>query len=298
MTVIDLSTLTFTKQNDTVPESGIVQITNTGTAKTLNGDDSIIASAEIIDPNQTGPITLINRGTIDTGNGDDTIDSTGGRYASGMLNYGPIYTGNGNDTITVSSGRGASSENHDIIDSGRGNDTLSFGGGESFRNYGSIYTNNGDDTITSVNLGYGIYNEGVISTSNGNDMITGSAAGDGIFNNGTIDTGNGNDVVDTSTSNGGFGGTGTTLLGNGEDVLEGFGSGYFDAGEDNDTLLIGAPYGSITYTVSSSANSDGFYTINNGIENMFVKNFEFIGSFRDPAAAFSFSSAIGGTFTV
>ncbi|MHC5826862.1 MAG: hypothetical protein ACYT04_66080, partial [Nostoc sp.] len=64
---------------------------------------------------------------------------------------------------------------------------------------------------------------------------------------------------------------------------------------DNQDKLL---FGTGGYTVSDTANSAGFYTVNNGTTDMFVKNFEFIGSASDPAAAFSFSSVIGETFIV
>jgi hypothetical protein len=57
-------------------------------------------------------------------------------------------------------------------------------------------------------------------------------------------------------------------------------------------------FGTGSYTVSDAVNLEGFYTVNNGTTDMFVKNFEFIGSANDPAAAFSFSSVIGETFMV
>ena len=140
------------------------------------------------------------------------------------------------------------------------------------------------------NNGDGIQNAGIINTGKGNDSIT--ATGGSLNNDGTIDTGDGNDIVDALT--GGFSSTGTTLLGNGNDILKGFGTGNFDGGNDKDTLL----FGTGSYTVSDNVNLDGFYTISKGSINMFVKDFEFIGSASNPDAVLCFSNVIGETFTV
>ncbi|MBR8833397.1 MAG: hypothetical protein DSM106950_04970 [Stigonema ocellatum SAG 48.90 = DSM 106950] len=127
-----------------------------------------------------------------------------------------------------------------------------------------------------------------------NDTLTGirNTGSFGIDNDGTIDMGNGNDIVDALT--GGNGCNGTINMGDGNDIVKGFGTGYFDGGNGFDTLL----FGSGTYTVSYTANSAGFYTVDKGGIDMFVKDFELIGSANNPACANSFSSVIGGTFTV
>jgi hypothetical protein len=138
-------------------------------------------------------------------------------------------------------------------------------------------------------------NSGTINTGNGNDTIT-CYGHYGIANMRSIDTGEGNDIVDALTGGFSGGGTillGTTNLGNGNDVIKGFGSGYFDGGLGTDKLL----FGSGTYTVSNSTNN-GFYTINDGATDMLVQGFEFVGSASNSSVGFSFSSVIGGTFTV
>jgi Ca2+-binding RTX toxin-like protein len=138
----------------------------------------------------------------------------------------------------------------------------------------------------------GIENSNTINTGDGNDTLTGSGGELGIFNVGSIDMGKGNDIVDAL--NGGFGGNGTTKLGDGNDIVKGFGTGFFDAGNNNDTLLFSPG----TYTISGIQNGDGFYTVNNGTSDMFIKDFELIGSASNPDAAVNFSSVIGGTITV
>jgi hypothetical protein len=95
---------------------------------------------------------------------------------------------------------------------------------------------------------------------------------------------------------GGFFGNGMTNMGDGNDTVKGFGTGYFDGGTGQEDRLL---FGSGTYTVlDTTANLDGFYTVNNRTSDMFLKSFELIGSANNPAGANSFSSVIGGTFTV
>lgn len=267
---------TWTNQPNSVREQSGITVASGVTVNTLAGNDAISGG-----PSDLG---VRNEGTINTGNGNDSISgAVGGRGNSGISNIGTIDTGNGNDSISAS-----------VF--GSGNRGIS--------NSGKIDTGNGNDTISGVADGNssvtGISNTGTINTGNGNDIIIGrgsSAFGMqtfGIFNSGTIDTGNGNDTVDTLI--GGFSGsTGTILLGNGADILKGFGSGFFDGGNGNEDQLL---FSTGTYTISDIPNIDGFYTVNNGTIDMFVRSFEFIGSASDPAATFSFSSVIGETFVV
>jgi hypothetical protein len=178
------------------------------------------------------------------------------------------------------------------------------GTGISNSDTGIILGGNGDDIITGtgtggtgtgggIGSGIGISNSGTINTGNGNDTLIGSGSTAGIFNVGTIDMGKGNDIVDALT--GGFSGTGTVNMGDGNDILKGFGTGFFDGGNGKKDELL---FGSGTYTISSTANGAGFYTIDKAGTDMFVKNFELIGSTSNPAGPVSFSSVIGGTFTV
>jgi hypothetical protein len=306
---------TWTNQADTVrsalttPAVPAIEVASGVTVNTLGGDDLISG----IKGGFSAGLGILNKGTINTGNGNDTISGSGG-VGIGISNQGTINTGNGNDTISGSSGRSLGILNSSIstIDTGNGDDTISGrgsgrpsidSGSTGIRNFGTIDTRNGNDTISGIATGFrnitGIDNSGTIDTGNGNDTILGSATGDrrsgtiaGINNSGIINTGKGDDTVDALT--GGFAGSGTTMLGNGDDLLKGFGSGFFDGGNGNDALL----FGTGTYTVSDIPNIDGFYTVNNGSIDMLVKNFELIGSASDPAAALSFASVIGETFTV
>ena len=66
---IDLSSLTFTDEDDIVPASGVEQILNTGIANTLAGNDRITGIGK--------DYGLRNVGTLNTDDGNDTITGTG-----------------------------------------------------------------------------------------------------------------------------------------------------------------------------------------------------------------------------
>ena len=284
---IELSSLTFTHQADIVPLFGTAEIINTGTANALNGDDRITATGGLFGLVTGLPFTT-SGGTINTGNGNDTITGSataiGGGSGIAIYGAGTINTGNGNDSIIATGAYDGLTNNGDFV--------VSI----------NIDTGNGDDIITGQSIGSsgnGITNSGIINTGDGDDIITGGATGTGAgiqnFGTGVIDTGNGNDIVDAL--HGGFStfnGIGIFILGKGADIIKGFGSGRFDGGSGKDMLLFGAG----EYEVSASANGDGFYTVSKGGINMFVKDFEFIGSASNPSSAFDFSSALGGSFTI
>jgi hypothetical protein len=123
---IKLSDLTFTDRADVVPASGVEEISNTGVANTLAGNDIVIGTKEItIDtPPQNRFGSIFNSGTLNTADGSDIITGTINRqeipfvhpdedydyyifyenyysaYSSGIYNIGSIYTGDGNDRIT------------------------------------------------------------------------------------------------------------------------------------------------------------------------------------------------------
>jgi hypothetical protein len=288
------------------------------TVSTLGGNDNISGTSSTNSSVSLNSIVL-NDGTINTGIGDDIIAGTDtsffGISGYGIFNNGIIETEVGNDTITGNATVGIYNNFNSTINAGAGNDTITgIGAITGILNFGIINTGAGNDTITGVggsasgifnnsmiNTGagddtingilFGIYNDGSINTGAGNDTITGTnTITSGISNYGTIETGNGDDIVDALT--GGFTGTGNTLLGNGADILKGFGSGLFDGGNGKDQLL----FGSGTYTVSTTINGDGFYTISNGTIDMFVKNFELIGSASNSFEVFNFASVIGETF--
>ena len=133
---------------------------------------------------------------------------------------------------------------------GIGTGTLSNG----IRMSNTLNTGNGNDTITAIGTQYGLWNfVGILDTGDGNDTITGSGSIFGIYNQGTIFTGNGADSI---IADGGFevspsDESGLVALGNGTDYLKGFGGGYYQGGEDEDTLEL-TP-GSYTIGISGTA---------------------------------------------
>src|SRR4028119_949376 len=117
---IELSDLTFTEQDDIVPQSGVEEILNTDIANTLAGNDKIIGTSEAYGFNDygfknvgvlntdDGNDTITGHGTdtgiiigylhtLDTGNGDDVFTGTGTIY--GFENSGTFNTSDGNDII-------------------------------------------------------------------------------------------------------------------------------------------------------------------------------------------------------
>ena len=200
-----------------------------------------------------------NQGLINTGNGKDTIiaqggNLSGGAYGCGLYNIFTIDTGDGDDIITADAGI----DNRGTIDTGDGDDiitgisTLYYGypiiaGSGDFSNAGTIDTGNGNDSIiTDRTLIIGTY--GTINTGNGMDIITSINA---IENNGTIKTGNGADFI---IANGGFSGMGSVFLENGKDYLNGFGTGNFNGGNNEDTLELTSG----SYTVGISGTTVSF----------------------------------------
>jgi hypothetical protein len=66
---IELSSLTFTDQDDIVPASGVEEIFNTGIANTLAGNDIITGNGG----NRNGAGIRNQLGIINTSNGNDII---------------------------------------------------------------------------------------------------------------------------------------------------------------------------------------------------------------------------------
>jgi hypothetical protein len=223
---IELSNLTFTEQDDIVPQSGVEEIVNTGVANTFAGNDEITGTGETLQNIlfyglRTVGIYNKSNGTINTDNGDDEITGYGNIGIYNESN-GTINTGNGRDKITGYASQTGSSRNNTIgvlndgtINTGSGDDTISgyatgdFPGG--VVNFGSINAGNGDDTIIGDGLSGGVGNGagGTINTGNGDDSIIGTSSQDwGVYNGGytdesgfpTINTGNGDDSIIGTTS--------------------------------------------------------------------------------------------------
>jgi hypothetical protein len=159
---VELSNLTFTNKADLIPQSGIDELTNTGIARTLGGNDEIIGTGKTLRDIlfyglRTVGIYNRSNSTFNTDNGDDEITGYGNIGIYNEFNA-TINTGNGDDEITV---------------------------------YAS-------QTDPSSNNTVGFLNDGRLNTGNGDDRISGHATGDypgGVVNFGYIDTGNGNDII-------------------------------------------------------------------------------------------------------
>jgi hypothetical protein len=260
---IELSSLTFTEQDDVVPASGMEEISNTGSANTLAGNDTVIGTKEItIDtPPQNRFGSIFNSGTLNTADGSDIITGTINRreipfippdqdydyyifydnyysaYAAGIYNIGSIYTGEDDDRITGIN-EAVSSFGYDYgiyaeggtIDTGDGNDIITGitqKGKGIYSSNSNINTGDGNDTITASTLDfYGLYiqDTGGIDTGKGNDIITGTASFSGIFN--YFDT-----FVNTGEGN-------DIMTGNGSTYGFAFGNfGFIDTGAGNDIII-------------------------------------------------------------
>jgi hypothetical protein len=214
--LIELSTLTFTNQNDIVPLSERGQILNTGVANTLAGNDTITGfkSGDSSDPNlQYG---IVNFGTLNTGKDNDVITGEG----SGTTEYSPSSYGG----ILIAEGS--------IFDTEEGDDRIS-GTGDFYAVaiYGrttrgivnrsfSFNTGDGNDTIEGTGF-VGISNGGFINTGNGKDIITAKGGyneygGSGMVNGSTINTGNDDDII---TADGVIENYGTINTGDGKDSI-------------------------------------------------------------------------------
>jgi hypothetical protein len=297
---IQLSTITFTDEDDIVPLFEEDAIVNTDTANTLGGND-LITGTTITGSNNFGiwnsgtintgaghdiiigicdenhpwiPNAAIRSdgGTINTDEGDDIIIGTSQTYDGIFIISGcTINTGDGNDQIIGSAiGSGINVNSQSIIDTGNGNDAITGIGSHGVSNHFIINTGDGDDKITGIGT---IFNSGTMDTGAGNDEITGTSAntgistssdsiidtGDGddkitgtgnigISNNGIIKTGNGQDSI---IADGGFNGiSGSVFLENDKDYLKGFGSGFFDGGDGEDTLELTS--GSYIFWISAA----------------------------------------------
>jgi hypothetical protein len=223
---IELSNVTFTEQDDVVPQFGVEEILNTGIANTLAGNDIIIGTKETTTdtPYQQIFSSIFNSGTLNTADGDDIItgiistteDSSAYYNHDAIHNIGSISTGNGDDIITGSGVYGL--VNYSTITTDNGNDIIS-GTGEAgaagLYTRGTINSGDGNDIIIGANAsgsGYGIFNgfgtspdeiaSSTIDTGDGNDIVTAVAAY-GILNLGIINTGDGADsiICDASSNN-------------------------------------------------------------------------------------------------
>jgi Ca2+-binding RTX toxin-like protein len=250
---IELSNLTFTEQDDIVPQFGVEEIFNTGITNTLAGNDIITGENTYSIPEGSIPVNSGIRtygGILDTGNGNDRItgiyDELKGDLYAGFGIYileSTIDTGDGDDIITGTSidiGHGIHSY-RSFIKTGDGNDIItgSVQGGEGVgisHGYSTIDTGNGNDIINGTALrGITFGFEATVTTGEGNDTIAGTSTGDivtrgiGLENldiyNTIVDTGDGDDLI-TGTAPHGYGivNNANMTTGDGNDTIIGIGS--------------------------------------------------------------------------
>ena len=295
---LELSNLTFTDEDDIVPESGqYYPIFNTYIANTLAGNDSITGTISddypYYDPNNYSG--FINWGELNTDGGNDIITGSVG-YArhsgrpSGynIINFGTLNTGEGNDRIDGSHQNGGyfpsytGIENSGTLNAGEGDDTITgFGSGfEGFANYGTLNTEDGNDIITAISgynythgySGIGFLNgEGsTLDMGEGNDTIIGSSSGSsftsGIVNwfGSTINTGNGEDFI---LSEGMFRNGGEVFLGQGNDSIT-FTNFYERAVWNNN--FIGTGDGDDIITSNRSIYNEGVIDTGDGDDSIIV----------------------------
>jgi hypothetical protein len=233
---IELSTITFTDQDDIFPSSGVERILNTGVANTLAGNDTIIGTGETIKHFYPEGVGILNSGTLNTAEGNDLI--TGAGTVRGIDNYGTLNTAEGNDTITGEGFHGI--DNYGTLDTAEGNDLITaYGSVYGIYNDGTLNTAEGNDLITASGGAYGIYNGSFdFNTGDGNDTINGSGDLYDINNNGFIDTGDGDDIL---TGTGAICNEGIINTGNGDDsIIQGWFYNYGGVflGDGNDSIIL------------------------------------------------------------
>ena len=285
---IELSTITFTEQDDVVPLSGVEIILNNGITNTFAGNDTITGINNIY----IGGGFINDSSIIDTGKGDDII--TGISYqADGLINFdfAIINTGDGNDIIN-GIGYYSGILNRGAMDTGGGEDIITginnSGGGyePAITNTGSIDTSDGNDRITGLG-GIGIYNFGTINTGNGEDSIicqekittywgvfldNGNA---GLINSGGVFLGDGNYslIVEADVSN-------RALLknlnfigtGEGNDTITSTGviynEGVIETGNGDDSIIVDGGIDNITGNTYSIYNNGGAINTGNGNDSI------------------------------
>jgi len=249
---------------------------NSGTVSLGNGNDQLFAVLSLETAAAENRSALKNNGTIEAGDGNDYLSSIGTFYNPGMVSLG-----DGNDTLVATNiAEGANFNqvllNNGNIESGNGDDFLiSYGG---FYNSGTVSLGNGNDSIKTQgyygNNTAGLGNSQTIETGEGDDIILSTG---NLYNQGVINTGNGKDSL---SAYGNFeGSSGYVFLGNGEDYLSGFGSGYYEGGNDQDTMALTS--GSYTIGISGGVVSfikNGYTMATSGFEKLIAngQTYDFI----------------------
>ncbi|HZH66304.1 MAG TPA: hypothetical protein VEY10_15530 [Flavisolibacter sp.] len=309
---IELSTITFTEQDDIVPASGVEEIFNTGITNTLGGNDIITGENTYFIPEGSIPVNSGIRtygGILDTGNGNDTITGIYGELKgdSGAgfgiyIRESTVDTGDGDDIITgtsISFGQGIQSY-ISIIKTGDGNDIITGivqgGDGDGIRSADTtIDTGKGNDIINgTARWGISFEFDSIVTTGDGNDTITGTSIGNmvnpgvGLSNLEFMDTGDDDDII-TGTSAYGYGisNQGNMATGNGNDTITGIGDlnysglhnsifGSIDTQDGNDSIISKGKF----YNYGNVFLGDGNDSIatDTGFPNLALENFRFIGT--------------------
>ncbi len=240
---IELSDLTFSEQDDVVPQLGKKDtIFNNGIANTLAGNDTITSfgnSFYLEDPSKQ--YSFLNFGTLNMAEGNDiiTVDTP----SDGLLNFGTFNTAEGNDIITVDSEGATGIVNSGTLNTGEGYDIITIKGGK------------GNSEYLTEPSPRGLLNFGTFNTAGGDDAITAESYSDAILiQDGSIfDTGDGNDRIKGNNNDISFNYNFSAAIsnrsydfntGDGNDTIEGNGGirgiyneGSINTGKGKDTII-------------------------------------------------------------
>jgi Ca2+-binding RTX toxin-like protein len=185
-------------------ESGVDEITNSGTILGLSGNGAISTGAGNDIVLNTGVIQGNATSAIVLGDGNDTYNGAGG-----VVN-GTVFGGNNDDILIGGAGV-------DVFDGGSGANTMVGGGGnDTLTAAGNLNVANGDDGSDSVAI---TGNQNQLSGGNGNDWLGVSGS------NNALSAGAGDDFLGAT-------GMGNTIVGgDGNDTLQGNGAGNFLYGQ-------------------------------------------------------------------
>jgi hypothetical protein len=289
---INLLDLTFTEQDDIVPESGDAQILSTtngySVVNTLAGNDRITGSSIGNNPYDVLGYGFKNSGVLNTDDGDDAITGITSENPSiynnyGLVNEGTLNTGEGNDVIFgsgyfIRNGLYKGIYNSGILNAGGGDDRITglagsgvgVGGEYGLVNEGTLNTEDGNDIITADGLYRGLINDrATLNTGEGNDTITARGSWSAISNwtSSTINTGNGEDSI---ISEGTFLNSGEVFLGHGNDSITS--TNYYQRGLVNYTF-IGTGDGDDIITSNGVIYNEGIINTGNGEDSIIVDGY-------------------------
>ncbi len=186
--------------------------------------------------------------TIKTASGDDVISINGGSKSSI-----DVDTGNGNNTVHIYGYSGSTI--NATVKTGDGDDFVSLYGG------GSINAGNGNNTVYARNY----YSNATIRTASGDDIISISGSSESSVD---VDAGEGNNTIYSDFSNA------TIKTGSGDDYVSLYNGGQINAGEGNNTVMVGGYHKATVKTGSGddsiSISGDGLVLIDAGAGDDFI----------------------------